>query len=123
MTGRLDGFDDEYRRGLAEHLRASGEHDVETARQLGQRALAAGLTVLDLLETHRRARRELLGVNHLDGVDATDAFLFETMAAHEVAQRANMPTRSASAAQAGQRVELLRGLSDAYLAIAGASDP
>ena len=118
MTGGkgAGGFDDEYLRCLAEHLDAGGQ-DAENARQLGRRALAADLTVLDLLAAHRRARRELLG--HLDRLDFADAFLGETMAAHEIAQRANADAHRL-AVHAQQRVDLLRGLSDAYLAIAGA---
>ena len=119
MTGGegAGGFDDEYLRCLAEHLESAGGQDVENARQLGRRALAADLTVLDLLAAHRRARRELLG--GLDRLDVADAFLGETMAAHEIAQRANADAHRL-AVQAQQRVDLLRGLSDAYLAIAGA---
>ncbi len=116
MTGGkgAEGFDAEYLRCLAEHL--AGGHDAESARQLGRRALADDLTVLDLLAAHRRARRELLG--GLDRLDVADAFLSETMAAHEVAQRANADAHRA-VVHAQQRVDLLRGLSDAYLAIAG----
>ena len=113
------GFDADYVAALTRHLDAPDEQGLERANQLGRRALEAGLSMLDLVGTHLSARSTLLRERGIGQLADMDAFLRESLAAFEITHRDYVESHR-SAAEAGHRVELLRGLSDAYLAIAAA---
>ena len=111
---------DEYVVALTAHVDAPGEQGLQTAYELGRAALDAQMSILDLVGTHLRARSALLHERGTGPLGHMDAFLQEALAAFEVTQRGYVESHR-SAAEARQRVELLRGVSEAYLAIASSS--
>jgi GAF domain-containing protein len=113
-------FDAEYVATLTRHLDTPGVHGLDAANELGRRALEAGLSMLDLVGTHLLARSALLRARGIGQLDDMDAFLRESLDAFELTHRAYVESQR-SATEARNRVAVLRGLSDAYLAIATAS--
>ena len=113
------GFDANYVAALIRHLDAPGQQGLDAASELGRGALAAGLSMLDLVGTHLVARSALLRERGTAQLADMDAFLRQSLGAFEITHRAYVESHR-SAADASHRVALLRGLSDAYLAIAAA---
>ncbi len=116
LSSRTD-FAADYTAALVAHVESPGETGLQTAYELGRRALDDGLSMLDLVGTHLPARRVALVERGFDGLGDVDAFLTEALAAFEIAQRGFVESNRAAAA-AKQRAELLRGLSEAYVKIA-----
>src|SRR5581483_3812095 len=60
MLRRSRGFDQLYASALESHLRASGEHALAQAYELGRQALAEGTGVVDLTLLHQQALAQYL---------------------------------------------------------------
>src|SRR5262245_1628171 len=73
-SSRTD-FAAEYTAALAAHVESPGERGLQTAYELGRRALEAGLSMLELVGIHLPARRELVAARGIDGLGDVDAFL------------------------------------------------
>jgi GAF domain-containing protein len=113
------GFDAEYVAALTRHLDSPGEHGLDAANELGRRALEAGLSMLDLVGTHLLARSALLRERGIGQLADMDAFLRESLDAFEITHQDYVESQRA-ATETSHRIAVLRGLSDAYLAIASA---
>ena len=82
---------DSYRSALAAHAAGGGEAGLSQAYEIGRRALAAGLGVLDMVEIHHKAAR---AVSH-ESSDELYRFLVECLSPFEIVHRGVEETNAA----------------------------
>ena len=112
---QIGAFGDKYAAALRGHVDEPGPHGLRVADELGRLARDIDLSMLQLVGMHLEVRRAIVierGVEHLANLDE---FLSTTLAAFEADTRRDAP--GSESADRG-RLEWLRGLSDAYIAIA-----
>ncbi len=93
MSDRIHQLSDAYRRALHDHLAGGGETALRRAYDLGRRAMADGIGLLELVALHHEVLlREL--VTHTQGahrvaerIEAAKAFLLECLSPYEIAYR------------------------------------
>ncbi|HEX6234820.1 MAG TPA: SpoIIE family protein phosphatase [Jiangellaceae bacterium] len=90
MNGTVGRFERGYASALADYARSGRESSLEEAHDLGRRALAVGLSVLDVAELHHRSVREL-AKGKRDGPESLHdralPFLLQSLAALDMATR------------------------------------
>ena len=126
MTG-ADELRDLYVEGFAGFLLAGGEGQLRTAYEIGRRAVAQDISVLELAEFHHDALlAELPGAADPEAVgrvvNAGRAFLGNALSAYEMLQRGFRDARDGARAER-RRAAMLRGLTDLLLDGALALDP
>lgn len=87
-----DAFGPEYRRALSDYLVGAGEAALQRAHQLGRKAMAAGLGVLDVAAIHHESLQEVwrrMGSDRDAGGVMKQAgdFLRESLSAFEITHR------------------------------------
>jgi len=93
MTDRARFLNDPYRHALRDHLHGGGEAALRRAYELGRRAMAGGVGLLELVALHHEVLlRELLTQAHgthqtVERVDAAKAFLLECLSPYEITHR------------------------------------
>jgi serine phosphatase RsbU (regulator of sigma subunit) len=88
MIETTDGdFQATYQRTLAEYLASPHEPQLAAAYALGRRAFTDEVSLLELVDTHRRAVEAILEGADAPGLAATFTFLAEALATFEMAQR------------------------------------
>jgi signal transduction histidine kinase len=85
------GLLEEYTGALRDHLSKAGEDTLVHAYELGRRAMAEELGVLDIVELHHRALSRLLGdergVTAAQALTSTKTFLGEALSPFEITHR------------------------------------
>jgi serine phosphatase RsbU (regulator of sigma subunit) len=118
MGDGSSGFIGAYADALRRHVGTPTEASLEDAYQLGRRALADGMSLLDLIALHHSLRGHVLGtVPHQ--LEHADTFLREGLASFEIAA-IELREAHAIAAAERERTEMLGNLSEAHLAILAA---
>jgi signal transduction histidine kinase len=88
---REAGLLEEYTGALRDHLSDAGEDKLVHAYELGRRAMAEELGVLDIVELHHRALSRLLeaerGVTATQALTGTQTFLSEALSPFEITHR------------------------------------
>jgi serine phosphatase RsbU (regulator of sigma subunit) len=100
---------------LRHHLEQPGETGLHAAYDLGRRALADGMTLIELVTVHHESRMGLWREAPVQLADA-DAFLREALGAYEIAELGFWEAQR-SAAIEHERVEVLSRLNEAHLAV------
>ena len=81
----------DYRSALVGYLSRRGESQLHSAYELGRSAIAARVSLLELVQVHNAVTLDLLGVageaDTLEVAEAAGAFLVEVLAASDMAQR------------------------------------
>jgi hypothetical protein len=82
----------DYRSAFVGYLSRRGETHLSSAYEIGRRAIAAGVGLLELVQVHNGVTLDLLraargGDERLDVAEAAAAFLVEVLAAAEMAHR------------------------------------
>lgn len=116
-------FADSYRTAFHDFLRDSGESALESAYELGRRAIEEKMSVLDLAEIHHSAFAAALDApadwKELRAVaDASIAFLTESLSAYEMMQRGFQEVQEVAFLEQ-QYAEQLRALADGSAALNG----
>jgi signal transduction histidine kinase len=89
MKRKLNALSQRYATALEQHLRRKSRTDLETARELGRRAVASGLQTLDLARIHARVLARMEATSSQDGfIKRADLFFMETIAPIEKTHRA-----------------------------------
>ena len=112
----FEAFAAEYSAGLRGYVDQPDAPGLKVAEELGRLACDVDLSMLQLVGMHLEVRRGVVferGVEHLANLDE---FLSTVLAAFDTDQSRNVDPRRESADRG--RLEWLRGLSDAYIAIA-----
>ena len=78
---------EEYRRALADHLAGIGEAALARAYELGRRAIAEGLGVLEIVALHHEALQATVPRPDPVGAAAAQAFLVESLSPFEMMHR------------------------------------
>ena len=112
-------FASDYADALRLHAAQPGEAGLTAAYELGRQALDRGYSMLELVAMHLELRRAIVQEVGIAPLRDLDAFLSEALAAFEITQQGYVESHRAAAAE-HDRAEWLGGLSEAYLAIAGA---
>ncbi len=112
-----DDFADEYEATLHAYVAGPSAEGLAAADALGQRALHAGYSMLELVAVHLEHRRKLIEDRGAGQLRDMDDFLTEALSSFEVTQRGFVESQKAAAA-ARERAESLSSLTDIYLAIA-----
>ena len=112
-------FASDYADALRLHAAQPGEAGLTAAYELGRQALDRGFSMLELVAMHLELRRAIVQEVGIAPLRDLDAFLSEALAAFEITQQGYVESHRAAAAER-DRAEWLGGLSEAYLAIAGA---
>jgi serine phosphatase RsbU (regulator of sigma subunit)/anti-sigma regulatory factor (Ser/Thr protein kinase) len=120
VSADIDRFRADYSSAFARHLNASGETGLESAYELGRKAVAEGLSLLDLAAVHHGVLSECLTTAKPDQVariasTATD-FFNESLATFEMASRGFREAQETAQLQA-RHASQLRGLAEASLAV------
>jgi hypothetical protein len=115
LYGPRTTFADTYANALRRHLEQPGETGLKAAYDLGRRALADGMTLIELVAGHHEARMGLLRDAPVQLPDA-DAFLREALGAYEIAGLAVEESRRRAAVE-HERVEVLGRLHEAHIAV------
>src|SRR3954469_17157800 len=109
------GFVAAYAEALRRHVDTPTEASLLEAYELGRRALADGMSLLELIAIHHSLRSYVLGaVPHQ--LERADSFVHEGLASFEVAALEVRDAHAMAAAER-ERTEVLGHLSDAHLAI------
>ena len=101
MSGAVSRFEKEYASALADYVRSRRESSLEAAHDLGRRALAVGLSVLDVTELHHRSIHGMTGGEPAGSGPTHESalpFLLQSLAALDMATRGFV--------EAAQRVEV-----------------
>jgi serine phosphatase RsbU (regulator of sigma subunit) len=114
-----EDFTSAYADALRRHLARPGDGGLETAFTLGRRALADGMTLLELVALHHALRTDVLESVPARLVHADD-FLRDGLSSFEIAELEVWEARRAAGAER-ERVEILDSLSAAHLAILAVS--
>lgn len=82
----------DYRSAFTGYLSRRGEPQLSAAYEIGRRAIATGLGLLELVQVHNAVTLDLLGAarggdERLDIAEAAADFLVEVLASSEMAQR------------------------------------
>jgi hypothetical protein len=110
-----DAFVGAYAEALRCHVETPTAVSLRDAYELGRRALADGMSLLELIGIHHSLRGHVLGtVPHQ--LELADGFLSEGLASFEVAEREVREAYGIAAAER-ERTEVLGHLSEAHLAI------
>jgi GAF domain-containing protein len=112
-----DAFAGEYAATLQAYVARPSAEGLAAADALGQRALHAGFSMLELVAVHLEHRRELIEDKGPGQLRDMDDFLTEALSSFEVTQRAFVESQK-DAAAARERAASLALLTDTYLAIA-----
>src|SRR3954469_12145548 len=112
------GFVGAYRDALRRHVDRPSERSLHDAYELGRRALAHGMSLLDLIGIHHSLRDHVLA-SPSERLERADSFLQEGLASFEIASLAVREAQAMAAAER-ERTEVLGHLSDAHLAILAA---
>ncbi len=112
-----DVFADEYEATLRAYVSRPSAEGLAAANALGQRALHAGYSMLELVAVHLEHRRKLVEDRGAGQLRDMDDFLTEALSSFEVTQRGFIESQK-DAAAARDRAESLGLLTDMYLAIA-----
>jgi hypothetical protein len=118
--GVAAAFAARYQRALEDHLRAPGEAGLRIAGELGRDALAADLSMLELVGLHLERRRQLIADYGVSNLRNLDDFLSAALVAFEISQQSLVEFQRDAEVQRA-RAEWLRALVDAYEAIAATS--
>jgi len=92
MTDALTRLRLDYRSAFVGYLSRRGETQLSSAYEIGRRAMAAGIGLLELVQVHNAVTLDLLRSaagepDRLDVAEAAGAFLVEVLAASEMTQR------------------------------------
>jgi phosphoserine phosphatase RsbU-like protein/GAF domain-containing protein len=117
-------FDESYAFAVRRHLQEPGETLLRSAYELGRRAVAEGLSVLDLAVVHHEALRRILSdqaaAQDVDrALSGAEEVFLESLSAYEMVQRGFREAREAAAHERRQAAMLRRlsgFLADASLA-------
>src|SRR3954471_20403983 len=112
------GFVGAYRDALRRHVDRPSERSLHDAYELGRRALAHGMSLLDLIGIHHSLRDHVLA-SPSERLERADSFLQEGLASFEIAALALREAQAVAAAER-ERTEVLGRLGDAHLAIMAA---
>jgi serine phosphatase RsbU (regulator of sigma subunit)/anti-sigma regulatory factor (Ser/Thr protein kinase) len=120
VTADLERFRAEYTEAFASHLNRSGETGLESAYELGRKAVTGGLSLLDLAGVHHGVLTDCLsnappGEVSRIASSATD-FFNESLATFEMASRGFQEAHETAQLQA-RHASQLRGLAEASLAV------
>ena len=120
MTADLDRFRADYASAFGSHLNRTGETGLESAYELGRKAVTDGLSLLDLAGVHHGVLAEHLSKALPEDVgriaaSATD-FFNESLATFEMASRGFQEAHETAQLQA-RHASQLRGLAEASLAV------
>jgi hypothetical protein len=82
----------DYRSALVGYLSRRGEQQLSSGYEIGRRAIAAEIGLLDVVQVHNAVTLDLLraapdGAERLDVAEAAGAFLVEVLASAEMAHR------------------------------------
>jgi hypothetical protein len=82
----------DYRSAFVGYLSRRGEPQLSSAYEIGRRAIAAGVGLLDVVQVHNAVTLDLLRAaptaeGRLDVAEAAAAFLVEVLASSEMTQR------------------------------------
>ena len=111
-------FEVDYVAALRDHLTAPGEIGLQAAYDLGRRALTDDISMLEIVGWHHELLEKVDGATPRNVVEA-NAFLREVLAAFEISQRGYGDAQRLAQLEQG-RVELLHGMTGAYLAVVAA---
>lgn len=105
-----------YGRVLNDHLCRPTEHGLQAAYELGRRALADQVSILELVGLHRAASVPLVrGAPEL--LDDADAFLREALAAYEITQRGYLEAQQRASAEKKRVETIIAGMGEALVAV------
>ncbi len=79
-----DGYLNDYRDALHRYLDGAGEAALSSAYEIGRRALAGGLGILDMVTLHHRA---VAGIEHTWPAELAGNFLIESLSPFEISYR------------------------------------
>jgi serine phosphatase RsbU (regulator of sigma subunit) len=125
MKKALARFHKDYESAFAEYLRSPGEQALNTAYELGRRAVADEISLLEMSEVHHRTLVGALDRNE-GRIPETQlarqaaAFFSEALSTHEILQRGYVEAQR-TAQLARRHATQLRRLADAALAMSAAS--
>jgi serine phosphatase RsbU (regulator of sigma subunit) len=89
MVGTGEAFADQYAAAFRQYLAGGAERSLETAYELGRRAVAERLSLMELAEAHHAALSVLLAEGGANGVTTAAADFFrESLATFEIAAQA-----------------------------------
>jgi hypothetical protein len=111
---RFGAFNEKYAATLRDHVDQPGEHGLKAADALGRAAREGDLSMLQLVGMHLEVRRAIVAERGIDRLLDLDAFLSTALAGFEAR---GVDDQSGANAER-DRLDWLRGLSDAYIAIA-----
>jgi Stage II sporulation protein E (SpoIIE)/Phosphoserine phosphatase RsbU, N-terminal domain/GAF domain len=111
-------FEVDYVAALRDHLTEPGETGLQAAYDLGRRALTDDISMLEIVGWHHELLEKVDGAAPRYIVDANE-FLREVLAAFEISQRGYGDAQRLAQVEQG-RVELLHGMTGAYLAVVAA---
>lgn len=81
----VDRYAQDYREALDLYLKGAGESALSSAYEIGRRAVAAGLGILDVVSLHEKAVASILERRPQD--DMAGSFLIESLSAFEISYR------------------------------------
>lgn len=81
----VDRYAEDYREALDLYLKGAGESALSSAYEIGRRAVAAGLGILDVVSLHEKAVASILERRPQD--DMAGSFLIESLSAFEISYR------------------------------------
>jgi hypothetical protein len=101
VTDALSRLRLDYRSAFLGYLSQRAETQLRSAYEIGRGAILAGVSMLELVQTHNDITLDLLrasadGQDLLDLAEAAAAFLLEVLAAFDMAQRAFLDRSRAS---------------------------
>lgn len=125
MRDALSRFSEDYDAAFAEYLRSPGERALNTAYELGRRAVAEQVSLLEMAEVHHQT---LVGALNRSGEQVpvgelakqAAAFFSEALSTHEILQLGYLEAQQ-TAQLARLHATQLRRLADAALAMSAAS--
>jgi Phosphoserine phosphatase RsbU, N-terminal domain len=104
-SNHLDRFSRDYRPAVLAYLGYPDEEHLAAAYELGRSALAADITLLDLVRVHHAVVGDVLRTTNSDemptSVDAAAEFLVEALAPFEIARRGFLESTGAGPASPG----------------------
>ncbi|HEX2233106.1 MAG TPA: SpoIIE family protein phosphatase [Thermoleophilaceae bacterium] len=120
MTADLDRFRADYAAAFDAHLTGTGETGLESAYELGRKAVTGGLSLLDLAGVHHGVLADSLQDADPSQVarisTAANAFFLESLGTFEMASRGFQEAHETAQLQA-RHASQLRGLAEASLAV------
>jgi signal transduction histidine kinase len=81
----VDRYAEDYREALDRYLKGAGESALSSAYEIGRRAVAAGLGILDVVSLHEKAVADILERKPQDAM--AGSFLIESLSAFEISYR------------------------------------